>query len=1417
MGDDGSLREIFTTPGRTGSRFICELSKSLRQKEHCKYRCKVSYDGYGTYADSPELTKKDFEIKAAVSVAFERAAAVSHLPAAVLRASVTKANFQGQPVYEWYRNGTKMDTNERWVNVAEKDIGASYVCTVLHPGLTGCKSSEPRIISIEDFQETAKGAADTASQTETGGSKQGLQPKDTADMKCSNIPVSFERPAEVAAPKFKCFDSNVSRLHYFIANRDDHYATNGLEYLDYNAFLCTLLREQGYQRVVIVGKHSEDSGSNYPVITYDILSQMTFLKPEEFKARLESAPSRDYATLLSICSQLGEERAANSENPIRSQMGGHSRKIAEKGSDCPLFGKKVIRTIIKGTGTSPAATGAGKIPKETFESFVMTKIAPALTSEFIKTAIVLPLELFSDRNNLWDKENDSHKPVIDMLRNALAGVSNNVVIITADREDDFQNLFKDPDQSLSKAFCLIDPDINAATARLQSSSEPLACSNAFVKTLSEKGRIHIAAQVPGIDEIANLLLAMKLQSPAKYNGLAFSKIYSLAEYISINCCSAAKTQKTFPDLNNNTWYVGSLQNFAVTALQDDAVVERLIAVADTLWARPIVPITNLKSTYIERLYAAVNRVEKSVSALPMERSIKTVAEKQAENEMAMARLNKMIGLTTVKDMLKKRFAVASSNVAQGPGHYIFSGNPGTGKTVVARLIGEILRSQGLLRKGHLVEVEKSDLVSNHVGESALFTRRKCEEAIDGVLFIDEAYQLVDTDKSSSTKFSSSFDEESYTTLLAFMENNRSRICVICAGYPAEMEIFRNANPGMARRIPKSNIITFPDYSADELYQILGLLIQEEMLRTSPSFSKASASAIEQMWNNRDAQFGNAGDVRNFLDECKDNAALRMVENHLPTLELSAEDIPAEYIYEDLSPEALVKLQTSSMEKLDGLIGLANVKQQLKKLILTQAASRSRREPGHYIFAGNPGTGKTAVARMVGGILKAHRLLRRGHTVEVSIDDLVAEYQGQTAIKTKNQCMRALDGVLLVDEAYALVNTDDSVRGRFASPYCEEAYTTIMKFMTDHASRICVIFAGYKDKMGLFLKANEGMPRRIKKVVDFEDYSSDELMQILLLYAEQESDPKVSLSGEFTEVARKIFQIVQRDSSFGNAGGVIKFLDECIGNAIVRLSDSGVVFPVDAITLQAEDIPEEYSGYRDIGIGSAGKPHPMPEEKSAAAFMLLPRSALESLPDPYQNIDVTSDAFGTYCINTVARLETEYGTASAFTITPDGYAITCAHCVAQKEDLCRIAHKMLKASLPTGQKFTFQIVNTRPDLDMALIKFNTLQPLPYLKLADPHRQIVFGEKLALYGYPHSREGIMSYYGRINSQAEPGKAGELGDIYYIDGDARPGNSGGPIVAESDGCVIGILRGALGESEQALQNYMKPIAYFWNEFLI
>lgn len=1463
---DGTLFEL----SGSKNRLWCTKGKSLSKTYRCEVRCK-GYSNFLTGEYGP-LTEDDFAIPlfGVIGLDVEVCKKLEHKDEIVLKASFTKNNINGKPNYTWIIDGNEqIETgNDSRLPVTEARILKTFQCKITHPSRVGYVLSEPFVLTSEDYTNLKatieeKDLAPTvafaqndaisvgsittkpevcksiSSQENTsaitvnnGGSVEPdtFKPKQPDSVvesvpqiknkrKPSGLSLA-DKPAEIVAPKFKCFDSNVSRLHYFVANRDDCYATNALEYLDYNAFLYTLLKEQGYQRVVIVGKHSEDKGSNYPVITYDVLSQVSFLKPEEFETRLKAESDRDYATLLRICSD-SNEKTSKSDNPIRSQMGGRSRKVTEKAADLSVFGKKVIRTIIKGTGDSPAMAGSEKMPKETFESFVMTKIVPAMTSGLLKTAIVLPLELFADRNNLWDKDNDSHKPVVDMLRSALAVVSNNVMIVSADREDDFQNLFKDPDQSLSKAFSFIDSDINAANTRLQSSGEPLACSNAFVTALSEKGRIHIASQVPGIDEIANLLLATKLKAPDKFSGLAFSKVYALAEFISVNCCNAAKTQETFSELNNNTWFVGELQNLAVNALQDEAVINKLIAVANELWDRPVVPIKALKSTYVERIYATVGRAEKSIAALPLDRSVRTRAEKQAENEVAMTELNKMIGLSTVKDMLKKRFAVASSNVAKGPGHYIFSGNPGTGKTVVARLVGEILRSQGLLRKGHLVEAQKSDLVSNHVGESALFTRRKCEEALDGVLFIDEAYQLVNTDKSTSTKFSSSFDEEAYTTLLAFMENNRSRLCVICAGYPAEMEAFRNANPGMARRIPKANIISFPDYSAEELREILNLMINEDNLCTTTSFKEASASAIEQMWDNRDSEFGNAGDVRNFLDECKDNASLRMVENQLPSLELSAEDIPSEYAYENLSHDDFIKLQASSMKKLDGLIGLANVKQQLKKLILTQAASRNKREPGHYIFAGNPGTGKTVVARMVGEVLKAHKLLRKGHTIEVSIDDLVAEYQGQTAIKTKNQCRRALDGVLFVDEAYALVNTDDSYRGKYASPYCEEAYTTIMKFMTDNAPRICVIFAGYKDKMELFEKANDGMHRRIRKTIEFDDYTGDELMQILTLYAERESDPKVELSGAFTEVVKKVFGMIQHDSSFGNAGGVIKFLEESIGNAIVRLSDSGTVFPVEAITLLAEDIPEEYRGYLEVGTNEqTGEQHDntVSSEKISepTGLSLLSRNVVDDLPDPYQDADVSNAAFGDYCINTVARIETEFGTATAFVITPDGYAITCAHSVAQRENLYSLAHKTLKASFPNGREYSFRIINTRPDLDMALIKIDAQQSLPYLKLASEERQIVFGEKWALYGYPHSREGIMSYYGHINSRAEHGKAGELGEIYYIDGDARPGNSGGPIVAETDGCVIGILRGALGESEKALQNYMKPIKYFWKEFL-
>lgn len=222
------------------------------------------------------------------------------------------------------------------------------------------------------------------------------------------------------------------------------------------------------------------------------------------------------------------------------------------------------------------------------------------------------------------------------------------------------------------------------------------------------------------------------------------------------------------------------------------------------------------------------------------------------------------------------------------------------------------------------------------------------------------------------------------------------------------------------------------------------------------------------------------------------------------------------------------------------------------------------------------------------------------------------------------------------------------------------------------------------------------------------------------------------------------------------------------------------------------------------------------EKESASFGLLTRSMIAGLPDPYEGIDIHGPSFPDLCTQSVVRIETEYGSASAFIISPDGYALTCAHAVSEKKDFTKLAEKKRAAYCKyTGpHPLPFVIKNTRPDLDMALIKIEAGQLLPYLRLAGETRRIHLGEECCLYGYPEGREGIMRFPVTISTQEERGQAGELGNIYYFSGDAEPGDSGGPIIAKSDGLVVGILRGSQGKCSKF--NYMKPVSYFWVEFL-
>ncbi|GEM_PF-7034977 len=240
------------------------------------------------------------------------------------------------------------------------------------------------------------------------------------------------------------------------------------------------------------------------------------------------------------------------------------------------------------------------------------------------------------------------------------------------------------------------------------------------------------------------------------------------------------------------------------------------------------------------------------------------------------KLQKMIGLASVKEEIEttaqmlRAQEIRKRDGLPTPGsslHLVFTGNPGTGKTVVARLVSQVYKELGVLKKGHLVEVGRSQLVGEYIGHTARATKQALKDAEDGVLFIDEAYSLTQSGSKND------FGAEAISELIQGMENNRGRVAVIVAGYREEMRDFLKSNPGLGSRF--KTIINFDDYSSDELFRIFQLNCKQDCYDLdNGGFEKAKA-VIQQMHKSRDGHFGNGREIRNLFEDCVRQNALRL--------------------------------------------------------------------------------------------------------------------------------------------------------------------------------------------------------------------------------------------------------------------------------------------------------------------------------------------------------------------------------------------------------------------------------------------------------------------------------------------------------------------------------------------------------------
>jgi replication-associated recombination protein RarA len=512
-----------------------------------------------------------------------------------------------------------------------------------------------------------------------------------------------------------------------------------------------------------------------------------------------------------------------------------------------------------------------------------------------------------------------------------------------------------------------------------------------------------------------------------------------------------------------------------------------------------------------------------------------LSQKEGIRSEAMEKLLKLTGLKRVKEFALNLFQTAISLAKMSPEdrkanpwskNMVFMGNPGTGKTVVAGFIAQILFDSGIRKSKEIVKTTAQALKD---GGTAGF-KTLIDKARNGCLFIDEAYDL---DPMADFK-----GKPICADLLTTAEDERESLTIILAGYQDDIEKKLFAyNPGFPSRFEN---VYFEDFDQEDLEEICLGMLKSRNISYDPQVPKLLAQRLSLKANTKG--FGNARDVRKDLDRAIEKSLSLPDFNGKARVDLI--DIAGE------DPSRNKKLQLL-VEDLNQKIGWDPIKKAIAELISQSTKNYERQLKGqpplpvflNRLFLGNPGTGKTTCAEIYGKILKELKLLSQGNLVKKTAGDFIGEHIGSSQTKTKTILDSAKGNILVIDEAY---NLDDSMFGK------QVLDVLVEKVQGTIADDIAVILLGYeKPMLDMIRNQNPGLSRRFPKefAFDFEDYNDDQLLQILIAECKKKEIQVASY-----EVYERIIQVISRQRSgpnFGNVGSLNLLLQNCVVKASVR--------------------------------------------------------------------------------------------------------------------------------------------------------------------------------------------------------------------------------------------------------------------------